>query len=123
MPERRSSLDLRCFADLSPQPRAARLEEPSHRLRGVAPKLHLWTHVAKYDEAGLYRLLLEVTLLDWAYQSLQRGCGKCSGRCAARHRQSVCVDAEKIQKAVAQEFAAKRKKQERKATAKKKVTA
>jgi hypothetical protein len=33
------------------------------------------------------------------------------------------VDAEKIQKAVAQEFAVKHKKQERKATAKKKVAA
>ena len=63
----------------------------------------LWKHVAKYDEAALCRLLMEVSLLDWAYQRYSRDAEDSLLGAAKRYR----VDAEKIQKAVAQEFAAK----------------
>jgi len=66
----------------------------------------LQKHIAKYDEDGLYRLLLEISLLDSAYRTT--GHRESSERdtllnTALRSR----IDTEKIQKAVAQEFAAK----------------
>jgi hypothetical protein len=64
-------------------------------------------------------VLLAVSLLDWAYQRHSRDAEDALLGAAKRYR----LDADKIQKAVAQEFAAKRKKQERKATAKRKVAA
>jgi len=61
---------------------------------------------ANYDEAELCRLLLEVSLLDSAYRrSATDGEDTLLG-VAKRYR----VDVEKLQKAVAAEFAAKRDK-------------
>ena len=70
------------------------------------------------DEGALGRLLLEVSLLDSAYQRFGRSEEDALANAAKRYR----VDTEKLAKAVAQEFAVKHKKQERK-TAKKKVVA
>jgi hypothetical protein len=62
--------------------------------------------VGNYDEAELCRLLLEVSLLDSAYRrSATDGEDTLLG-VAKRYR----VDVEKLQKAVAGEFAAKRDK-------------
>lgn len=85
----------------------------------ASPEQRLLKHIGTYDEAALCRLLLEVSLLDWAYQRYNRDAEDALLGAAKRYR----VDTEKIHKAVAQEFAAKHKKQERKATAKKKVAA
>jgi ParB family transcriptional regulator, chromosome partitioning protein len=85
----------------------------------ASPEQALWKQIAKYDEAALSRLLLEVSLLDWAYQRYSPDAGDTLLGAAKRYR----VDTEKIQKAVAREFAAKHKKQEQKATAKKKIAA
>ncbi len=59
--------------------------------------------VGTYDEANLCRLLLEVSLLDSAYQRSTTNGDDVHMSAAKRYR----VDAEKLQKAVAQEFAAK----------------
>jgi hypothetical protein len=74
--------------------------------------------ISTYDEGALGRLLLEVSLLDSAYQRFGRNEEDALANAAKRYR----VDTEKLAKAVAQEFAAKHKKQESK-TAKKKVVA
>jgi hypothetical protein len=68
-------------------------------------------HATLYDEAALFRPLLEVSLLDSAYQPPHRNGDDELLNAAKRYR----VDTEKIQKAVAREFSAKRKKQEQKA--------
>ncbi|MFI5057181.1 MAG: hypothetical protein ACHQLQ_03270 [Candidatus Acidiferrales bacterium] len=65
------------------------------------------------------RLVLEVNLFDWAYRRYRPDAEDASLGAAQRDT----VDTEKLQKAVAQEFAANRKQQERKATANKKVAA
>jgi len=66
----------------------------------------LGKHISRYDENRLSRLLLEISLLDSAY----RGSGDPDDdvllETAKRHR----IDAEKVQKAVAQEFAARQNK-------------
>src|SRR6202035_1347065 len=59
--------------------------------------------VGTYDEADLCKLLLEVSLLDSAYQRSAGNGDDVLMSAAKRYR----VDAEKLQKAVAQEFAAK----------------
>ena len=83
-----------------------------------SPEQQLMKRISTYDEGALGRLLLEVTLLDSAYQRFGRNEEDALANAAKRYR----VDTEKLAKAVAQEFAAKHKKQERK-TAKKKVVA
>jgi hypothetical protein len=69
------------------------------------PQEVLAKRVATYDEAALCRILLEVSLLDSAYQ--RSGTSDDSLTDAAKR---YCVDTEKLQKAVAAEFAAKREK-------------
>lgn len=59
--------------------------------------------IGTYDEADLCKLLLEVSLLDSAYQRSAGNSDDVLMSAAKRYR----VDAEKLQKAVAQEFAAK----------------
>ena len=83
-----------------------------------SPEQQLMKRISTYDEGALGRLLLEVSLLDSAYQRFGRSEEDALANAAKRYR----VDTEKLAKAVAQEFAAKHKKQERK-TAKKKVVA
>jgi len=70
----------------------------------------LQKHICHYDESGLSRLLLEVSLLDSAYRSGGDADDDVLLNTAKRYR----IDAEKVQKAVAQEFAAKQKKKEKK---------
>jgi ParB family chromosome partitioning protein len=62
--------------------------------------------VGAYDESELCKLLLEISLLDSAYQRSTASRDDVLMEVAKRYR----VDAEKIQKAVAKEFAAKRDK-------------
>ena len=69
--------------------------------------------VGKYDEAELCKLLLEISLLDSAYQRSTASRDDVLMDAAKRYR----VDTEKLQKAVAEELAAKREKKT-KATAK-----
>jgi ParB family chromosome partitioning protein len=60
--------------------------------------------VSKYDEAELCKLLLEISLLDSAYQRSAASRDDVLMDAAKRYR----VDVENVQKAVAAEFAAKR---------------
>jgi len=62
--------------------------------------------VATYDESELCKLLLEISLLDSAYQRSKGGRDDVLADAAKRYR----VDAEKLQKAVAEELAVKREK-------------
>ncbi|MGC2363785.1 MAG: hypothetical protein WA555_02100 [Candidatus Sulfotelmatobacter sp.] len=62
--------------------------------------------VSKYDESELCKLLLEISLLDSAYQRSSASRNDVLMGAAKRYR----VDAEKLQTAVAKEFAAKRDK-------------
>ena len=76
--------------------------------------------IASYDEAGLCRTLLEVSLLDSAYQRGSQGSNDPLLESAKRYR----IDTVKIEKAVAQQVAAQQeKRQGRKAAAKKKAAA
>src|SRR5271155_339146 len=63
--------------------------------------------VSTYDEAELCKLLLEVSLLDSAYQRSTSRRDDVLMDAAKRYR----VDTEKLQKAVAEELAAKREKE------------
>ena len=69
-------------------------------------------HISRYDESGLSRLLLEISLLESAYRNGGESDSDVLLNTAKRYR----VDAEKVQKSVAQEFAAKQKKKEKKTT-------
>ena len=62
--------------------------------------------VSTYDETELCKLLLEISLLDSAYQRSTASRDDVLMDAAKRYR----VDAEKLQKTVAKEFAAKRDK-------------
>jgi len=62
--------------------------------------------VSTYDESELCRLVLEISLLDSAYQRSTASRDDVLMEAAKRYR----VDAEKLQKTVAREFAAKRDK-------------
>ena len=62
--------------------------------------------VGTYDESELCKLLLEISLLDSAYQRSTTSRDDVLMDAAKRYR----VDAEKLQKAVAEELAAKRDK-------------
>ena len=83
-----------------------------------SPEQQLLKRVSTYDEVALGRLLLEISLLDSAYQRFGRNEEDALASAAKRYR----VDTDKLAKTVTQEFAAKHKKQESK-TAKKKVAA
>jgi ParB family chromosome partitioning protein len=67
-------------------------------------------HVSRYDESDLSRLLLEISLLEFAYRSGGDPESDVLLGTAKRYR----IDTERVNKAVAQEFAAKQKKKERK---------
>jgi ParB family chromosome partitioning protein len=67
-------------------------------------------HVSRYDESDLSRLLLEISLLELAYRSGGHPDSDVLLTTAKRYR----IDTEKVHKAVAQEFAAKQKKKEKK---------
>jgi len=76
--------------------------------------------VGKYEDAELCKLLLEISLLDSAYQRSATTRDDVLTDAAKRYR----VDAEKLQKDVAKEFAAKRdKKTKAKSKPRKKTTA
>ena len=76
--------------------------------------------IASYDEAGLCRTLLEVSLLDSAYQRGSHGPNDPLLDAAKRYR----IDTAKIEKVVAQQVAAQQeKRQSRKTAAKKKAAA
>ena len=64
----------------------------------------LTKQVSKYDESELCKLLLEISLLDSAYHRSTASRDDVLMDAAKRYR----VDTEKLQKAVAKEFAAKR---------------
>jgi hypothetical protein len=78
---------------------------------GATPVELLQKQIARYDESGLCRLLLEVGLLESAYRN-DGGDEDILLNTAKRYR----IDAEKLHKAVAQEFAAKQKKKEKKSS-------
>jgi hypothetical protein len=65
--------------------------------------------VGKYDESELCKLLLEISLLDSAYQRSTTSSNDVLMDAAKRYR----VGTEKLQKAVAKEFASKREKKTR----------
>jgi ParB family chromosome partitioning protein len=76
--------------------------------------------IGSYDEAGLCRTLLEITLLNSAYQRGSNGPNDPLLDTAKRYR----IDTVKIEKAVAQQIAAQQeKRQNRQTTAKKKAAA
>lgn len=75
------------------------------------PERDLVKHVTRLDETELCRFLLELSLLDSAYQRAGTDAEDLLLSAAQRCR----IDTEKIQKAAAQEFATKRKKQAPKA--------
>jgi len=78
----------------------------------ASPVELLQKHVSHYDENALSRLLLEISLLESAYRSGGDADSDVLLITARRYR----IDAEKVQKSVAQELAAKQKKKEKKAT-------
>ena len=71
--------------------------------------------VGTYDESELGKLLLEISLLDSAYQRFTASSDDVLMDAAKRYR----VDTEKVQKAVAKEFAAKQDKKTVKSRARK----
>ena len=62
--------------------------------------------IASYDEAGLCRTLLEISLLDSAYQRVSNSPNDTLLETAKRYR----IDTAKIEKAVANQAAAKQQK-------------
>jgi len=72
-------------------------------------------HISRYEESGLSRLLLEISLLESAYRNGGESDSDVLLNTAKRYR----VDAEKVQKSVAQEFATKQQKKEKKTTSNK----
>ena len=79
----------------------------------TSPAELMLRHISRYDESGLSRLLLEISLLESAYRN---GGESDSDDVLLNTAKRYRVDAEKIQKSVAQEFAAKQKKKEKKTT-------
>jgi hypothetical protein len=76
----------------------------------TSPVEFLSKHFSRYDESELSRLLTEISLLESAYRSGGDPENDILLSTARRYR----VDAEKPQKVVAQEFAAKQRKKEKK---------
>ena len=70
------------------------------------PQEVLTKTVSTYDEAAISRLLLEISLLDSAYQR-----GDTSQDLLMDAAKRYRVDVEKVEKVVATEFAAKQRKQ------------
>ena len=67
------------------------------------PRTNCWQSRSAYDESELCKLLLEISLLDSAYQQSTANGDDVLMSAAKRYR----VDADKLQKAVAGELAAK----------------
>jgi ParB family chromosome partitioning protein len=78
----------------------------------ASPAELLLKQVSRYDESDLSRLLLETSLLESAYRNGGDPDSDDLTTTAKRYR----IDAEKLQRAVAHEFAAKQKKKEKKVT-------
>src|SRR5207244_2552264 len=78
-----------------------------------SPQELLAKRVTTYDEAALFRILLEISLLECAYRNGVKDENDVLLNTARRYR----IDPEKVQKTIAQEFAAKQKKKEQKARA------
>jgi hypothetical protein len=75
--------------------------------------------ISSYDEAGLCRTLLEISLLDSAYQRGSQGSNDSLLESAKRYR----IDTVKIEKAVTQQVAAQQEKRQGRKTAEKKKVA
>jgi ParB family transcriptional regulator, chromosome partitioning protein len=75
----------------------------------ASPVELLQKHVSRYDDSELSRLLLEISLLEQAYQHGREPDSDVLLITAKRYR----IDPEKLQKAVAQEFAAKQQKKKK----------
>jgi hypothetical protein len=76
----------------------------------ASPVELLQKHVSRYDESGLSRFLLEASLLESAY----RNDGEPDSDILLSTAKHYRIDAEKVQKAVTQEFVAKQKNKEKK---------
>jgi hypothetical protein len=76
----------------------------------ASPAELLQRHISRYDESGLCRLLLEISLLESAYRNDGDPDNDVLLTTAKRYR----IDLQKVQKAVAQEFGARQKKKEKK---------
>ncbi len=82
-----------------------------------APERDLLKHVSRFEDAEVWRFMLELSLLDSAYRLPVKDAEDVLLNAAKRHR----VDAEKIEKEVAQRFSATRKKSGNKSNEKKTV--
>jgi hypothetical protein len=87
-------------------PALAKRHKVEAKKDSVSAQEVLVKQVGTYDEAGLCKLLLEISLLDSAYQRFTVSRDDVLMDAAKRYR----VDAEKLQKAVAEDLAAKRDK-------------
>jgi ParB family transcriptional regulator, chromosome partitioning protein len=76
----------------------------------ISPAELLARHISRDDESGLSRLLLEISLLESAYRNNGDPNNDTLLTTAKRYR----LDTERVQKAVAQEFAAMQKKKAKK---------
>jgi hypothetical protein len=98
-----------CHLSYSQVPALAKRHKVETKKDSASAQELLAKQVGAYDEAELCKLLLEISLLDSAYQRSTTSRNDVLMDAAKRYR----VDAEKVQKAVAKEFAAKRDKKTR----------
>jgi hypothetical protein len=77
---------------------------------GASPAELLQKQISRYDESALYRLLLEISLLDSAYRS----CGDTDSDVLFNTARRYRIDPKKFEKKVAQEYVAKQKRKEKK---------
>jgi hypothetical protein len=70
----------------------------------------LQKQISHYDESALCRLLLEISLLESAYKT----CGEGNVDILLSTAKRYHIDPKKLQKAVANEFAAKQQKEKKK---------
>jgi ParB family chromosome partitioning protein len=87
-------------------PALAKRHKVEEKKGSAGPQETLLKQVISYDESELCRLLLEISLLDSAYQRSTASRDDVLMDAAKRYR----VDTEKVQKEVAKDFAAKRDK-------------
>jgi ParB family chromosome partitioning protein len=87
-------------------PALAKRHKVEAKKDSATPHELLAKQVSKYDESDLCKLLLEISLLDSAYQRSTAGRDDVLMEAAKRYR----VDTEKLQKAVTAEIVAKREK-------------
>src|SRR5271166_706835 len=87
-------------------PALAKRHKVEAKKHSAAAQELLAKQVTTYDEAELCKLLLEISLMDSAYQRSTASRNDVLMDAAKRYR----VDAEKLQKAVVEELAAKRDK-------------